>query len=53
MSGIWYFCAVETQGRSLEELEEIFSAPNPVKASKLKRKLIIKEDGAAIIQDDA
>jgi sugar porter (SP) family MFS transporter len=28
-----YFLFVETKGRTLEELEEIFEAPNPVKAS--------------------
>ncbi|KAJ7639196.1 major facilitator superfamily domain-containing protein [Roridomyces roridus] len=32
---IW-FCAVETKGRTLEELNEIFQDPNPVQAS-LKR----------------
>ncbi|WWC90612.1 uncharacterized protein L201_005548 [Kwoniella dendrophila CBS 6074] len=32
-TGIWYFIAVETKGRTLEELDEIFKAPNPVKAS--------------------
>ncbi|KAI0317925.1 general substrate transporter [Amylostereum chailletii] len=34
---IWYFFCVETQGRTLEELDEIFSAPNPSKASRQKR----------------
>ncbi|WVQ80181.1 hypothetical protein IAT38_002286 [Cryptococcus sp. DSM 104549] len=32
-SVIWYFLAVETKGRTLEELDEIFEAPNPVKTS--------------------
>lgn len=31
---LWYLFAVETQGRTLEELEDIFSSSNPVKASK-------------------
>jgi hypothetical protein len=30
---------VETRGRSLEELDEIFLAPNPVAASKKKVKV--------------
>ncbi|WWD02286.1 hypothetical protein V865_000325 [Kwoniella europaea PYCC6329] len=34
-TGIWYFLAVETKGRTLEELDVIFDAPNPVKASLL------------------
>jgi hypothetical protein len=42
---IWYFAAVETVGRSLEELEEIFSAPNPVKESQKKMVIAIKNDG--------
>ncbi|KAG8904949.1 hypothetical protein FRC01_008533 [Tulasnella sp. 417] len=43
---IWYFFAVETQGRTLEELDIIFSAPNPVKASKQKSLAILdKEHG--------
>nr|XP_019044791.1 hypothetical protein I302_06704 [Kwoniella bestiolae CBS 10118]OCF23721.1 hypothetical protein I302_06704 [Kwoniella bestiolae CBS 10118] len=32
-TGIWYLLAVETKGRTLEELDAIFNAPNPVKAS--------------------
>ncbi|ORY35487.1 and other transporter-domain-containing protein [Naematelia encephala] len=29
----WYFLAVETKNRTLEELDAVFHAPNPVKAS--------------------
>ncbi|EIW68359.1 hypothetical protein TREMEDRAFT_63529 [Tremella mesenterica DSM 1558] len=29
----WYIFAVETKGRTLEELDEIFNAPHPVRAS--------------------
>ena len=36
---IWYFFCVETVGYTLEELDEIFSAPNPVKASVQKKKV--------------
>ncbi|KAF9477693.1 general substrate transporter [Pholiota conissans] len=35
---VWYFTAVETCGRSLEELEEIFDDPYPVKKSEELRK---------------
>ncbi|KAJ3516285.1 hypothetical protein NLJ89_g1216 [Agrocybe chaxingu] len=41
---IW-FCAVETKGRTLEELNEIFEDPNPVKASTRKHKVAIVEKG--------
>ncbi|TDL18995.1 general substrate transporter [Rickenella mellea] len=51
-SVLWYLLAVETNGRSLEELEEIFSQPNPVKASKQKAVIAIKKDGdVAIVQE--
>ncbi|KAG8906586.1 hypothetical protein FRB99_006541 [Tulasnella sp. 403] len=33
---LWYFLCVETVGYTLEELEDIFSASNPVAASKKK-----------------
>jgi len=33
---LWYIFCVETVGRTLEELEEIFNQKNPVRASKLK-----------------
>ncbi|KAJ2927900.1 hypothetical protein H1R20_g9211, partial [Candolleomyces eurysporus] len=42
---IW-FCAVETKGRTLEELDEIFSSPHPVRASTTKQKLAIVEGKA-------
>lgn len=44
---------METVGRSLEELEEIFSAPNPVKTSKAKRVIAIKKDGEVEVVHDA
>ncbi|KAI0264911.1 general substrate transporter [Gloeopeniophorella convolvens] len=36
---MWYFLCVETHGRTLEELDEIFSSPNPVATSKRKRQM--------------
>ncbi|KAF7352477.1 Lactose permease [Mycena venus] len=44
---IW-FCVVETRGRTLEELNEIFEDPHPVRASLRKRKVAVvnKDDGA-------
>jgi sugar porter (SP) family MFS transporter len=39
---IW-FCVVETRGRTLEELDEIFQDPHPVRASLRKRKVAVVE----------
>jgi sugar porter (SP) family MFS transporter len=50
---LWYLLAVETQGRTLEELDEIFSARNPVAASKAKRTIAIKESGDVVVVNDA
>jgi len=44
---IW-LCVVETQGRTLEELNEIFEDPHPVKASLRKRKVAVVEDDGGI-----
>lgn len=41
-------------GRTLEELDELFSAPNPVQTSKQKRVVAIKKEGGkTVIVDDA
>jgi hypothetical protein len=37
--------SVESQGRSLEELEYIYAQPNPVKASLHVDKVIVQADG--------
>ncbi|KAF7290931.1 MFS domain-containing protein [Mycena chlorophos] len=39
-----YFCVVETKGRTLEELEEIFNDPHPVRASLRVRKVAVVTD---------
>jgi len=36
-----YFTFVETKGRTLEEIDEIFADPHPVKASLKKREVVI------------
>jgi len=48
-SVVWYFFCVETVGRTLEELEEVFAAKNPVAESKKKQKLAIKTDGEVVL----
>ncbi|KAF9266336.1 general substrate transporter [Marasmius fiardii PR-910] len=50
---VWFF-AVETKGRTLEELDEIFQSPNPVKASLAKHKVAIvkKSDHVEMVQVD-
>ncbi|KAI0052176.1 general substrate transporter [Auriscalpium vulgare] len=51
---IWHFFCVETQGRTLEELDEVFSAPNPVKASIQKRKVVVNHTGdVKVVHDGA
>lgn len=47
---IVYFFFVETKGRSLEELDQLFEAKNPKKASLVMRKVIVNNDGT--IQDE-
>jgi len=39
---VMYFTVVETKGRSIEEIEEIFNDPHPVKRSLQKHKVIVK-----------
>ncbi|KAJ7639199.1 general substrate transporter [Roridomyces roridus] len=54
--GVWnafltltvYFVAVETKGRTLEELDEIFEAPNPVKASLRPR---VKQEKQVVVDE--
>jgi hypothetical protein len=43
-----YFFFVETGGKTLEELGEIFEAPNPRKASTQQVKLEVDEAGRVV-----
>jgi hypothetical protein len=45
---IIYFFAVETSGKTLEELSEIFEAPNPRKESMKKHKIRVDEVGNVV-----
>ena len=40
-----YFFFVETRGRSLEELDELFESPNPKKASLEFHEVVVRRDG--------
>jgi hypothetical protein len=40
-----YFTFVETRGWSLEEIEELFNAKSPVKASLEKKNITVAHDG--------
>ncbi|AEO70640.1 7b631b26-01bc-4e01-952b-bb8dd668b6a9 [Thermothielavioides terrestris] len=42
---VWYLFCVESQGRTLEQLEWVYNQPNPVKASLKVDKVILAEDG--------
>ncbi|KAG6832173.1 hypothetical protein H0H92_004904 [Tricholoma furcatifolium] len=47
-----YFFAVETKGRTLEELDEIFGSPNPMRASIQKHRLtVVKREGKTVVVD--
>ena len=48
-----YLFAVETKGRSLEELEEIFEDPRPVKRSLQKMEVVLGSGVGAKMMDDA
>ena len=37
--------SVESQGRTLEQLEWVYNQPNPVKASLKVDKVVLREDG--------
>lgn len=39
------YYSVESQGRTLEQLEWVYQQPNPVKASLNVDKIVVQEDG--------
>ncbi|KAK3989939.1 putative transporter [Cladorrhinum sp. PSN332] len=41
----WYLFCVESQGRTLEQLEWVYNQPNPVKASKTVDTVVVADDG--------
>lgn len=43
-----FFFFVETAGKTLEELREIFEAPHPVKASTSKKRVEMTRDGSVV-----
>lgn len=45
-AGLWYLFGVESQGRTLEELDWVYRQKNPVKASKSLSKVVVEDDGA-------
>lgn len=49
---LMYFVTVETKGRSLEELEEIFNDPHPVKRSKQLKRVVVGS-GVGVKDTDA
>lgn len=48
---IIYFFFVETAGKTLEEMSEIFEAPNPRKASTKKARVGLDEAGRVVDVD--
>jgi len=51
-SAIFYFMMPETKNRTLEELDRIFEAKNPVKASLIHHKVALASDGTVLASDD-
>ncbi|KAH3001007.1 hypothetical protein KXV73_002218 [Aspergillus fumigatus] len=51
----WYLFGVESQGRTLEELEWVYQQPKPVKASLQVDKVVVQPDGHVVekITDEA
>jgi hypothetical protein len=49
----WYFFGVETRGRTLEELDEVFNAKWPPRAALKKQVMVRQQDGhLAGLHDD-
>ncbi|KAK1146250.1 hypothetical protein N8T08_003340 [Aspergillus melleus] len=55
-AALWYFFGVEAQGRTLEELEWVYTQPNPVKASQRVDRVVQQADGTVtekIVEHDS
>ncbi|OTB09436.1 hypothetical protein M426DRAFT_79521 [Hypoxylon sp. CI-4A] len=53
---MWYFFGVESQGRTLEQLEWVYNQPYPVKSSLKVDKVIVEADGKVaekVVQSNA
>jgi MFS family permease len=51
-STVFYFCLPETKNRTLEELDVIFEAKNPVKESLRPHKLALNHQGDVLVKED-
>ncbi|KAG9251897.1 general substrate transporter, partial [Emericellopsis atlantica] len=50
---VFYFFLPETKGRTLEELDEIFAAPRPVKASLQRAKIAVNHDNKVLAVEES
>jgi len=48
LAAVWYFFGVETLGRTLEELTEVFQDPFPPRAARRKHTVVQQ---AGVVQD--
>lgn len=51
-TGVWYVMMPETKQRTLEELDEIFAARNPVKHSLVRHKIALNSDKQVVGVED-
>jgi Sugar (and other) transporter len=49
---VMFFFWPETKGRTLEELDEIFSAKNPVKESLRLKKVVVASTGEYVVKGE-
>ncbi|GFZ44930.1 hypothetical protein JCM24511_02656 [Saitozyma sp. JCM 24511] len=49
---MWYLFGVESQGKTLEELNWIYDQPNPVKASLKTSEVVVADDGTVVAGAD-
>lgn len=51
-AAVFYFMMPETRKRTLEELDRIFEAPNPVKASLAAREIALDAEGTIVASEE-